>query len=189
MLAYHAVAVEPEGAARELAGTGVGGEGQAVRQRGPHQVRVAEQRDVPVLVVRGDRRGDADDEDVGAVAVGLLLLLPAVITALLGDERQDLLPEVDQDDLLAQSQKEETVNAATRRAEAGSNENSKGKGVILRGGAGPRCRRRCPPARPSTAGTSPCWRPGGRRGAAPPSPSTRTAAAAPGARGPAASCS
>ena len=97
MLAYHAVAVEPEGAARELAGAGVGGEGEAVRQRGPHQVRVAEQRDVPVLVVRGDRRGVADDEDVGAVAVGLLL--PAVTVALLGDERQDLLPEVEQDDL------------------------------------------------------------------------------------------
>jgi len=90
MPTYHAVAVEPEGAARELAGVGVSGEGrQAVRQRGPHQVRVAEQRDVPVLVVRGDRRGVADDEDVGAVAVGLLL--PAVTVALLGDERQDLL--------------------------------------------------------------------------------------------------
>lgn len=59
---------------------------------------MAEQRDAPVLVVRGDRRGVADEEHVGAVAV--LLVPPAVITAGLRDERLDLLPEVDQDDLL-----------------------------------------------------------------------------------------
>lgn len=111
MVAYHAVAVEAEGTAWELAGVGVCGEGQAVRQRGPHEVRVAEQRDVAVLVVRGDRRGVTDEEDVGAVAVGLLLfLLPVVITAGLRDERQDLLPEVDQDDM------EERDPAAVGRA-------------------------------------------------------------------------
>jgi hypothetical protein len=32
-----------------------------------------------------------------------------------------------------------------------------------RSGTVPRCRRPCPPARPNTAGTSPCWRPGARR--------------------------
>lgn len=183
MVAYHAVAVEAEGTAWELAGVGVGGEGQAVRQRGPHEVRVAEQRDVAVLVVRGDRRGVTDEEDVGAVAVGLLLfLLPVVITAGLRDERQDLLPEVDQDDLLGRK-KQSTPEAAimkTARARAS---------FYVHGGAGPRCRRPCPPARPSSAGTSRCWRPGGRRGVAAPPPSTRTAAAAPGAPGPAASCS
>lgn len=113
-LAYHSVGVEPEGAARELAGAGVGGEGRAVRQRGPHEVRVAEQRDVPVLVVRGDRRGVADDEDVGAVAAGLLLLL---LLLLLRDERQDLLPEVDQDDLLG-SKRRTTMSATGTTPEA-----------------------------------------------------------------------
>jgi hypothetical protein len=182
-LAYHSVGVEPEGAARELAGAGVGGEGRAVRKRGPHEVRVAEQRDVPILVVRGDRRGVADDEDVGAIAVGLLLLL---LLHLLRDERQDLLPEVDQDDLLG-SKRRTTASATGTTPDADGN--SVRRCTYVHGGAERRFRRRCPPARPSTAGTSSCWRTGARRGAAAPAPSTRTAAAAPGARGPAASCS
>lgn len=60
-------------------------------------VRVAEQRDVGVLVVRRDRRRLGDHQDVGAVIV--VLLFPFVLRPF-WDERPNLLPEVDQNYLL-----------------------------------------------------------------------------------------
>lgn len=71
-----------------------------MRRRRWECVRVAEERDVGVLVVRGDRRRLADDQDVGAVVVGVggdgggFVFPVVVLIFLLCDERQELLPKV-----------------------------------------------------------------------------------------------
>lgn len=66
-------------------------------EQGDQYVRVAQQRDGCVFVVRRERRRLAHHQDVGTVVVGLVF--PFVL--LLWDERTNLLPQVDQNHLLS----------------------------------------------------------------------------------------